>query len=87
MLLGSPIWNVRPPLIMAAFAERFDFAGKTIFPFVTYAVSGLGTTARDYAALCPGAIIGEGLAVRGEEVGDAGAAIETWLRRLGLLKN
>lgn len=85
VLLGSPIWSVRLPKIMATFTERFDFAGKTIFPFVTYAVSGLGTTERDYAALCPGATIGAGLAVRGEEVGDAGAAAEAWLRRIGLL--
>ena len=85
LLLGSPIWNVRPPLIMATFAERFDFSGKAVFPFVTYAVSGLGTAARDYTAWCPGATIGEGLAVRGEEVGDAGAAVESWLRRTGLL--
>ena len=69
MLLGSPIWNVRAPMIMTTFAEQFDFAGKTVFPLVTYAVSGLGTTMRDYAASCPGATIGEGLAVRGEEVG------------------
>jgi flavodoxin len=72
VLLGSPIWNVRPPMIMATFAERFDFTGKTIVPFVTYAVSGLGTVVRDYTATCPGATIGEGLAVRGEEVNDAG---------------
>ena len=67
VLLGSPIWNVRPPLIMATFAGSFDFANKTVYPFVTYAVSGLGTAARDYAAWCPGATLGEGLAVRGEE--------------------
>ena len=57
-------------MIMSTFAERFDFTGKTVFPFMTYAVSGLGTAARDYAASCPGATIGEGLAVRGEEVRD-----------------
>lgn len=85
VLLGSPIWNVRAPMIMSTFAEGFDFAGKTIFPFVTYAVSGLGTVERDYAASCPGATIGEGLAVRGEEAAGAGAAVEAWLRRIGLL--
>ena len=85
VLLGSPIWNVKAPMIMTTFAESLDFAGKTIFPFTTYAVSGLGTTMRDYAASCPGATIGEGLAVRGEEVGDAGAVVESWLRRIGLL--
>lgn len=85
VLLGSPIWNVRAPMIMSTFAEGFDFAGKTIFPFTTHAMSGLGTTVRDYAASCPGATIGEGLAVRGEEVGDGGPAVEAWLRSIRLL--
>lgn len=87
VLLGSPIWNVRPPMLMATFAERLDFTGKTVFPFTTYAVSGLGTAVRDYTASCPGATIGEGLAVRGEEVADAGAAVEAWLRRIGLRRD
>ena len=41
LLLGSPIWNVRPPMILSTFAESYDFTGKTVHPFVTYAVSGL----------------------------------------------
>lgn len=85
VLLGSPIWNVRAPLIMSTFVEGFDFTGKTVFPFTTYAMSGLGTTVRDYTAACPGASIGEGLAVRGEEVQDASAEVEAWLRRINLL--
>jgi flavodoxin len=85
VLLGSPIWNVRAPMIMSTFVEGFDFTGKTVFPFTTYAVSGLGTTVRDYTASCLGATIGEGLAVRGEEVRSAGAAAEAWLRRINLL--
>lgn len=86
VLLASPIWNVRAPMIMSTFAESFDFTGKTLFPVTTYAMSGLGTTVRDYAALCPGATIGEGLAVQGEEVTDADVAVETWLRHVRLLK-
>jgi flavodoxin len=85
VLLGSPIWNVRAPMIMTTFVEGFDFTGKTVFPFTTYAMSGLGTTIRDYTASCPGATLGAGLAVRGEEVRAAGAAVESWLRRIGLL--
>jgi hypothetical protein len=72
-------------MIMTTFAEGFDFTGKTVFPFVTYAVSGLGATVRNYTAACPGATIGEGLAVRGEEVRDTGAEVEAWLRRVNLL--
>jgi flavodoxin len=85
VLLGSPIWNVRAPMIMSTFAESLNFTGKTIHPFTTHAMSGLGTTQRDYTASCPGATVGEGLAVRGEEVTDAGPAVESWLRRIGLL--
>ena len=85
VLLGSPIWNVRPPMIMRTFVETFDWSGKRIIPFVTYAVSGLGSTIDDYTRLCPGATINEGLAVRGEEVRDARADVVTWLRNSGLL--
>jgi flavodoxin len=85
VLLGSGIWNVRPPMIMRTFVESVDLSGKTIFPFVTYAVSGLGSTIDDYTRLCPRSTIGEGLAVRGEQVRDARADVEAWLRRIGLL--
>jgi hypothetical protein len=84
VLLASPIWNVRAPMIMSTFTEKFDFRGKTVLPITTYAMSGLGTTERDYRASCPGATIGEGLAVRGEEVRDADANIQAWLRRTRL---
>lgn len=85
VLLGSPIWNVRAPMIMSTFTEGLDFRGKTVIPFTTHAMSGLGTTARGYAASCPGAIFAEGLAVRGEQVNDADADVQAWLGRLGLL--
>ncbi|WP_405563473.1 hypothetical protein OG418_02355 [Streptomyces phaeochromogenes] len=87
VLLGSPIWNVRAPMIMSTFAETYGFRGKTVHPLTTYAMSGLGTTERDYAASCPGATIGEGLAVRGEEVREADAQVESWLRRVGVLRS
>jgi flavodoxin len=85
VLLGSGIWNVQPPMIMRTFVEGVDLGGKTIFPFVTYAVSGLGRTVDDYTRLCPRSTIGEGLAVRGEEAADARGDVEAWLRRIGLL--
>jgi flavodoxin len=86
VLLGSPIWNVRPPMIMSTFAERFDFSGKTIHPFVTYAVSDLGTTMETYRDLSTGARISAGLAVRGETVRQADPQVRAWLRRINLLR-
>jgi flavodoxin len=85
VLLASPIWNVRPPMIMQTFAESHDFAGKTVHPITTHAMSGLGSAERDYAEACRGADIGEGLAVRGEKVRDDGpSAIASWLDRITL---
>lgn len=84
VLLGSGLWNVRPPMIMRTFAEGLDFTGKTVLPLVTYAVSGMGDAPDDYTEACPGATVGDGLAVRGEEVRDAGDAITSWLRRVDL---
>ncbi|MFJ6158724.1 flavodoxin [Pseudarthrobacter sp. NPDC092184] len=85
VLLANGIWNVRAPMIMTTFTDSYDFTGKTILPVTTHAMSGLGTTARDYANSCQGATIGEGLAVKGEEVRDAGADVQAWLRRTALL--
>ena len=86
ILLASPIWNVRAPMIMSTFAERYDFSGKTVLPVTTYAMSGLGTTPRTTRGSCRGARIGTGLAVRGEEVRSDGArAVDAWLQRTGVL--
>jgi len=89
ILIGSPIWNVRPPMIMATFAQAHDFTGKSVYPFVTYAVSGLGRAERDYTAWCAGARLGEAFAARGEEVPDPASSVradaESWLRTIGLL--
>lgn len=84
VLLGSPIWNVRTPMIMRTFVDGVDLRGKTIHPFVTYAVSGIGNTIEDYTLLCPDATIGHGLAVRGEEVNAAGVDVTAWLQRTSL---
>ena len=84
VLLGSGLWNVRPPMIMRTFAEGLDFAGKTVLPVVTYAVSGMGAAAEVYGQACPGATLGDGIAVRGEEVRQAAPELRAWLQRAGL---
>jgi flavodoxin len=84
VLLASPLWNVRPPMIMSTFAESLDFRGTTVHPVTTHAMSGLGTAERDYRRLCRGATLAEGLAVQGEEVTDSGGDLGAWLRRTGL---
>ena len=71
-------------MIMATFTESHVFAGKTVFPITTHAMSGLGSAAREYAQRCRGARIGQGLAVRGEQVRSADDGIEAWLSQAAL---
>lgn len=84
VLIGSPIWNVRPPMIMNTLTEALDFSGKTVFPFVTYAVSRLGRTEEVYQQSCRGARFGEALAIRGEEAAGSLPTVRDWLSRIGL---
>ncbi|HEY8717671.1 flavodoxin [Pengzhenrongella sp.] len=53
VLLGSPIWNSRAPMIMSTFTEAHDFTGTTVHPFVTHAMSGLGTRAAGTSRTAP----------------------------------
>jgi flavodoxin len=85
VVLGSPVWNVGAPMIMYTLLELWNLTGRTILPFVTYAVSGFGRIPEEYAALAPDATIGDGLAVKGEEARRATSDVDTWLRRVQLL--
>jgi len=85
VLLGSPVWNVRAPMIMSTFIEAVDLAGKRILPFVTYAVSGMAGVDRNYRDALPDSDVADGLAVRGEEARDAAGPVQTWLRKNSLL--
>lgn len=85
VLIGSPIWNVQPPMIMKTFVEAVDLSGKAVFPFTTHAMSGLGRAVQFYGEAAPKAMIGQGLAIRGEEAAAAGPALRTWLSAIGLL--
>ena len=54
ILLGCPIWNVRPPRLMGTILEAVALTGVTIVPFTTHATSGSGAVEEEYAAWCPG---------------------------------
>ena len=85
VLLGSPVWNVRAPMIMRTMLEQLDLRGRTILPFVTFAVSGMGRVADEYATVARAATVGKGLAVQGEVAHDAGPDVQNWLRDAGLI--
>jgi hypothetical protein len=72
-------------MIMHTLLEQWDLRGKTILPFVTYAVSGMGRIPDEYAALAPDATVADGLAVQGEKARCATNDVDTWLQSVRLL--
>ena len=79
VFVGSPLWNVRLTPPVRSFLASHDLAGKSVAPFVTYIVSGLGRSHDDIAEVAPRARILDGLAVLGEAADEAEDAVARWL--------
>lgn len=60
VFVGFPIWWYVAPNIINTFLEQYDWTGKTIIPFATSGGSGMGSTNRELAPSCPGAVLKEG---------------------------
>lgn len=69
---------------MSTFTDQADLAGTTVFPFVTYAVSGIGDVGDDYRAALSASEVRTGLAVLGEIVTGSGREVDRWLTANGL---
>lgn len=51
VFIGFPVWWYREPSIIDTFAEAYDFGGKTIVPFATSGMSGIGESGMNIGAL------------------------------------
>jgi flavodoxin len=84
IFLGYPDWWGTIPMALFTFLESYDFSGKTVIPFCTHEGSALGRSVTDIKRLCPGAIVRDGLAIRGGSVNRAKIDVLNWLRRSGM---
>jgi len=60
IFVGFPIWWYVAPTIVNTFLEQYDLTGKTIIPFATSGMSGMGNTNAELADSCKGAALKEG---------------------------
>ncbi len=81
VFIGYPIWHGQAPRIISTFLESYDFTGKTIVPFCTSHVSGIGSSATNLHALASGATWQEGKRFSGSESADE---IKSWIESLDL---
>lgn len=86
VFVGSPCWwaTVAPPV--ATFLTSYDFAGKTVVPFMTHEGSRMGRTEADIRKLCPKSQVPDGLPVRGGAVGRSKETVRRWVEGLGFGK-
>ena len=75
-----PCWCGTAPMCIYTFLEHYDLSGKKIVPLCTHEGSGLAKAPEDLLKACPGAVIAEGLAVRGHRVKDSEGAIAAWAK-------
>lgn len=79
VLVGYPNWNADLPMPLYTFFETYNFAGKTIIPFVTHGGSGFSDTINTIRKLEPDAeVINEGLSVSRNNVANAQADVKEW---------
>ena len=87
IFIGAPVWWGDWPMIMYTVFENNDFSGKTLIPFSTHEGSGLSGFDQKLESACPGAAVGEGLAVRGNDAQNAQETVRSdvsiWLTELG----
>lgn len=69
IFIGAPVWWGDWPMIMYTFFEqnRDALSGKTLIPFSTHEGSGLSGFDKKLGSAIPGAAVGKGLAVRGND--------------------
>ena len=75
-----PCWCGTAPMCVFTFLEHYDWTGKKIVPLCTNEGSGLANAPRDLERSCLGAVVAEGLSVKGHQVKDSRSMIENWAK-------
>lgn len=82
IFLGFPVWWYTLPMPVYTFLESYDFAGKTIVPFMTHGGGGEYNCFKDVAGAAPKAKTLAGLCLPGGSAGSAAGDVDTWLKGL-----
>lgn len=84
VFIGCPVWWWTTPMIICTFTESYDFKGKTVVPFCTYASTYRDETLARIVELTPDAehLAGEGLT--SGRINEQN--ISSWLKEIGIIK-
>lgn len=84
VFVGCPVWWGDAPMPIWSFLESdaYDFTGKTIIPFCTYASTGRDATLQRIVDLTPNSEHLEGFGTSGRNT----SGVELWLQEIGILE-
>lgn len=77
IFLGGPVWWHTAPMILHTFAESYDFKGKTVVPFTTYASTYRDETLQAIVDMTPDADHLDGLGLTSGSIN--ANRIQTWI--------
>ena len=78
IVIGFPIWFWTCPMAVVSFLEKYDFAGKKIYPFCTSGGSGCDKATAKLREICKGADVRDGIKANNLDKGK----ISEWLKDL-----
>ena len=85
IFVGCPVWWFDAPMIIHSFLEckDYNFAGKTVIPFCTFATASYATL-NDIVNATPNSTHLEGLGIRGSQSYPNSSTVKNWLDRIGI---
>ena len=87
IFIGYPVWWYDMPMPLYSFFDEYNFAGKTIIPFIVHGGGGVFDTIEKIIALEPEAAVRtDGFAVSRNNVARCEGDVIAWLRRLGMAR-
>ncbi len=82
VFIGCPVWWWTAPMIINTFSESYDFKGKTVVPFCTYASTYRDETLAKIVELTPDAKHLEGFGAVDRNTD----GVKEWLKRIKIIK-
>lgn len=85
VFVGCPVWWWTTPMIIHTFCESYDFKGKTVVPFCTYASTYRDETLAEIVNSTPDAEHLTGLGCTSSGLNNT-STMTTWLRNIGIIE-
>lgn len=85
VFIGCPVWWHEAPMIVHTFTESYDFNGKTVVPFCTYAATYRDETLAKIVEITPDAEHLPGLGLTSGAVSNS-ANVRAWLQNIRIIK-